>query len=360
MNVTVIFRQLFDPQSSTYTYLLGDSGTGEAVLIDPVLEQFRRDAAVIDELGLKLAATLETHVHADHVTSARLLRARFGSTIVLSKASGAEGADRYLEHGDVVTFGNRSVAMRSTPGHTSGCVSFVMDDESAVFTGDALLIRGCGRTDFQQGSASTLYNSVREQLFSLPDACLVYPGHDYKGLTVSSVGEERENNPRLGARVQVEDFIGYMDNLGLAHPKQIDRAVPANMLCGEIQGADEIAAIPEWAPLNLTVAGVWEVDPAWVAENSSNVQLVDVREADEFDGPLGRIEGAVPIPIGNLLTSSEQLDSTKPVVMVCRSGARSAQATLMLGKQGDWQVANLAGGMFRWRAERLPVLGGEP
>ena len=360
MNVTVIFRQLFDSQSSTYTYLLGDSGTGEAILIDPVLEQFRRDAAVLKELDLKLVATLETHVHADHVTSARLMRSRFGSKIILSKASGATGADRYLEHGDVVTFGNRSVAMRSTPGHTNGCVSFVMDDESAVFTGDALLIRGCGRTDFQQGSAGTLYDSVREQLFSLPETCLVYPGHDYKGLTVSSVGEEREHNPRLGARVLVEDFIGYMDNLGLAHPKQIDRAVPANMLCGEIQDAVEIATIPEWAPLNLTVAGVWEVDPA-------AHRIRQLRERPQVGHlsysrrpTLGRVDGAIPIPISNLIASSDQLDSTKPVVMVCRSGARSAQAALMLGKQGDWHVANLAGGMLRWQEERLPVQIGEP
>src|SRR5512145_2698493 len=194
----MLFRQLFDPQSSTYTYLLADPAFREALLIDPVFEQARRDAALVDELGLKLTWTLETHVHADHVTGAWLLRERFGSRIALSGAAGAEGADRLLAHGDRVDFGKRYVEVRATPGHTSGCVVYVLDDHKAALTGDTLLIRGCGRTDFQQGSAETLYRSVHEQIFSLPDSCLLYPGHDYRGLTVTSVGEEKLFNPRLG------------------------------------------------------------------------------------------------------------------------------------------------------------------
>ena len=149
----LVFRQLFDPQSSTYTYLLGDEPGGEAVLIDPVFEQVRRDAALIDELGLKLVATLETHVHADHVTGAWLLRRRMGSRIMLAATSGAEGADRYLAHADVVAFGGRRLLVRATPGHTNGCLTYVLDDSRMAFTGDCLLIRGSGRTDFQQGDA---------------------------------------------------------------------------------------------------------------------------------------------------------------------------------------------------------------
>ena len=352
----MIFRQLFDPQSSTYTYLLADPGTREAVLIDPVFEQARRDAALIDELGLKLLWTLETHVHADHVTAAWLLRKKLGSRIALSRASGAEGADRLLEAGDRVEFGKRSLEARPTPGHTSGCTSYVLDDRSMVFTGDALLIRGCGRTDFQQGDARTLYRSVREQVFSLPERCLIYPGHDYRGLTVTSVGEEKLYNPRLAESIGEGDFVGYMTHLGLPHPKQMDVAVPANMKCG--QPAQMTTADPDWAPLTYTFAGIWEVQPHWLEEHLRDVQIVDVREPDEFNGPLGHVPGARLIPLGALTARSSELVKTQPTVVVCRSGARSAQATLMLGKAGFERVANLSGGMLRWRAQRFAVEGG--
>ena len=157
----LVFRQLFDPTSSTYTYLVGDSVSGEAVLIDPVFEQVRRDAALIGELGLKLQWTLETHVHADHVTGAWLLKQKLGSGIALAAASGASGADRLLNDGDQVVFGRRALEVRATPGHTNGCVTFVLDDESVAFTGDCIMIRGSGRTDFQQGDPRALYRSVR-------------------------------------------------------------------------------------------------------------------------------------------------------------------------------------------------------
>ena len=183
----MIFRQLFDPQSSTYTYLLADERTRHALLVDPVFEQARRDTALIEELGLKLQWTLETHVHADHVTGAWLLRDRLGSRIGLSAASGADGADRLLRHGDRVEFGKRWLEVRATPGHTNGCVTYVAKDEYLAFTGDALLIRGCGRTDFQQGSARELFRSVHEKIFTLPPATLIYPAHDYKGRTCTSV-----------------------------------------------------------------------------------------------------------------------------------------------------------------------------
>jgi glyoxylase-like metal-dependent hydrolase (beta-lactamase superfamily II)/rhodanese-related sulfurtransferase len=350
----VIFRQLFDQQSSTYTYLLADAR--EALLIDPVFEQVRRDIALIEELGLKLAWTLETHVHADHVTGAWLLRERLGSRIAVSAASKVEGADRYLESNETIAFGRRSVEARATPGHTSSCITYVLDDRSMAFTGDALLIRGCGRTDFQDGDARTLFRSVRHAIFSLPDGCLLYPGHDYRGLTSTSVAEEKLYNPRLAESIGEEDFVGYMTHLGLAHPKLMEVAVPANLKCGRPEKTT--ASNPDWAPLTYTFAGIWEIQPAWLEEHLREVQVVDVREPDEFNGPLGHLPGARLLPLGKLLERVNEIAKPQPVVVVCRSGARSAQATLMLAKAGFDKVANLSGGMLRWRAQRLPVEGG--
>ena len=354
----LVFRQLFDPQSSTYTYLLADRQAGEAVLIDPVFEEAPRDAALVRELGLRLLLTLETHVHADHVTAATVLKHRLGSRIAVGAASGAEGADLYLKDRDRVAFGKRYLQARATPGHTSGCLTYVLDDETMAFTGDCLLIRGCGRTDFQQGDARAMYRSVHAQIFSLPEPCLLYPGHDYRGLTVTSVGEERRFNPRLGGELGEDDFVGYMDNLGLAHPKQIDVAVPANLRCGRRADAPEPAEAPGWAPLALTFAGIWEVQPQWVEEHLREVQVIDVREPDEYDGPLGHIPGAVLVPLGRLAAEADRIGRDKPVVAVCRAGGRSAQATVILGKAGFDRVANLAGGMLRWRAQRHAVEGG--
>ena len=353
----LIFRQLFDPQSSTYSYLLGDSATGDAILIDPVFEQAARDAALIKELGLKLITTLDTHVHADHVTGAWLLKRRLGGKIAVSAASGAEGADMRLADGDRIGFGGRHITALATPGHTDGCMSFVLDNETMAFTGDALLIRGCGRTDFQQGSAHKLYLSIRTRIFTLPDDCLLWPAHDYRGLTVTSVAEEKAHNPRLGGNISEADFSGYMQNLSLPHPRQIDVAVPANMVCG--RPADEMHATddPGWAPLTFTFAGFWEIDPAWVEEHAAELQIVDVRDEDEFTGPLGHIEGARLLPLGSLAKRAGELLKDSPVVTVCRAGARSAQAADILKKAGFGKVANMAGGMLRWRAQNLPAQG---
>ncbi len=354
----MIFRQLFDSQSSTYTYLLADSATRQAVLIDPVFEHARRDAALVEELGLELLFTLESHVHADHVTGASLLRQQLGSKIGLSKHSGAQGGDRYLADGERVDFGARALEARATPGHTNGCMSYILDDQSMVFTGDALLIRGCGRTDFQQGDARALFASVRQQLFSLADDCLVYPGHDYRGLTASSIGEEKLFNPRLGESVGEDDFVGYMNNLGLAHPKLMEVAVPANLQCGRPKGGDTPLVEQDWAPVSYTFAGIWEIQPNTLEEYHNRVQIVDVRNPDEYSGPLGHIAGAKLIPLGELLSSAQSLSKERPIVVVCRSGARSAQATVLLRNAGYLRIANLAGGMLRWRAQRYPVRGG--
>jgi len=244
----IVFRQLFDPQSSTYTYLLGDSASGEALLIDPVFEQVRRDAALAHELGLHLTWTLDTHVHADHVTGAWLMKQRAGSRIALSATSGAAGADRLLNNRDRITFGKRYVEVRFTPGHTNGCVTYVLDDQSMAFTGDCLLVRGSGRTDFQQGDPHAMFASVREHIFSLPATCLLYPAHDYRGITATSVEEERRSHPRLGGDIAVDDFAGYRKNLNLPHPKQIDVAVPANLKCGQAAAQNWLDLDSEWGP----------------------------------------------------------------------------------------------------------------
>ncbi len=354
----MIFRQLFDQQSSTYTYLLADAETGAAVLIDPVFEQAQRDAALVAELGLKLLCTLETHVHADHVTGAWLHKQRLGSRIAISAASGAKNADRLLAHGDRIEFGRHALTVRATPGHTGGCVTYVLNGGVMAFTGDALLIRGCGRTDFQQGSAHVLYRSVHEQVFALPDDCLLYPAHDYRGLTVSSVAEERKFNPRLGGRILEDDFVGYMDNLGLAHPKQMAVVVPANKECGRVESTGAENEEPDWAPLTYTFSGIWEVRPEWLEEHLPQVQVIDVREADEFDGALGHIPGARLVPLDRIAAGEHGFSKERPLVTVCRSGARSAQASVLLRKAGFNRVANLAGGMLRWREQRFAVEGG--
>lgn len=224
----MIFRQLFDPDSSTLTYLLADD-KGSAVIIDPVLEHVDDYLALIKSLGLTLRMVLDTHVHADHITGSQQLRKHTCATTVIAKNCGASGYDRQLEDGEVLEFGDESIRVIATPGHTPGSLSYLWRDR--VFTGDTLMINACGRTDFQNGSASEMYHSITEKLFTLPDETLVYPAHDYKGRRVSSIGEEKVLNTRIAGRSEVE-FVAIMDNLNLATPKRIHEAVPANLLGG--------------------------------------------------------------------------------------------------------------------------------
>ncbi|KAJ8338653.1 hypothetical protein SKAU_G00354390 [Synaphobranchus kaupii] len=226
----IIFRQLFESISSTYTYLLGDEESKEAVIIDPVLETVVRDVKLIEELGLTLKVAVNTHCHADHITGTGLLKKKvYGSKSAISLLSGAT-ADIMLSEGDRINFGKHVLTVRETPGHTDGCVTLVLGDQSMAFTGDTLLIRGCGRTDFQQGCSKRLYQAVHQKIFTLPGHCLIYPAHDYKGQTVSTVEEERKFNPRLTKTL--DEFVHIMANLNLPKPAQIDIAVPANLLCG--------------------------------------------------------------------------------------------------------------------------------
>jgi sulfur dioxygenase len=237
-NTPMKVKQLFDDDSSTYTYLLWDAETKDAVLVDPVDVQVDRDMQEITALQLHLIYGINTHAHADHITGTYNLRQRVPTMkSVISKASGAK-CDVSVEPGDRICFGHRFLTVRSTPGHTDGCVSYVADDESFVLTGDALLIQGCGRTDFQGGSSEKLYQSIWTQIFTLPDDTIVYPAHDYKERLSSTVGVEKETNPRLGKDKTMEQFVEIMNNLNLPQPKHIDRAVPANLRCG-VPEADE-------------------------------------------------------------------------------------------------------------------------
>ncbi|MFW1772537.1 Zn-dependent hydrolase [Acinetobacter genomosp. 33YU] len=228
----MFFKQFFEQESSTYTYMLGCEETREAVLIDPVASDIEIYAKELEKHQFTLIYTLDTHVHADHITAANLLRERFHCKSVLHRNSDVSCGDILITDGCTLKLGKLSIEARYTPGHTNACTSYLV--ENMVFTGDALLIDGCGRTDFQQGNAGTLYDSIHKQLFSLPDDTIVYPGHDYKGRLSSTIGNERLNNSRLGQNRSREDFIKLMNNLNLPYPKQIDKALPANQACGSI------------------------------------------------------------------------------------------------------------------------------
>lgn len=226
----MIFRQLFEPLSSTYTYLLGCEESGQAILIDPVISTMERDLAELHQLGLKLAYTVDTHIHADHITAALHLKEAVGSKIAAPAHDRLSCTDVGIEEGKPFQVGGIVLQPLHTPGHTDGHFAYLFGDR--IFTGDALLIEGCGRTDFQNGDADALYKSVREKLFTLPDDYLVYPAHDYKDRRVSTIAQEKKRNPRLGGERSLEEFREIMANLNLPYPKFIDYAVPGNRQCG--------------------------------------------------------------------------------------------------------------------------------
>jgi len=226
----MIFKQLFEPVSSTYTYLLGCEKTGQALLIDPVLPAWERDLAEINQLGLKLAYTVETHIHADHITSAKKLKAIAGSRIAGPALDQLPCTDVGIVEGTPFAMGSVELTPIHTPGHTDNHFAYLHDGR--LYSGDALLIEACGRTDFQSGDPAALYHSVRGKLFAYDDDTLVYPGHDYEQRRISTIGQEKARNPRLGGDRTLEDFVVLMNNLNLDYPKFIDYAVPGNQGCG--------------------------------------------------------------------------------------------------------------------------------
>lgn len=239
----MLFRQLFDKETSTYTYLIADTETKEAILVDPVLEQVERDYKLLNELELNLKFCLETHIHADHITGTGKLRELTNCQGIVPVNAQAKCADRHIKDGEVLTVGGIEIKAIETWGHTDSHMAYLVNSDleeirfaGRVLTGDVLFIRGCGRTDFQSGDPGTLYDSVTQKLFVLPDETLVYPAHDYRGHTVSTIGEEKRLNPRFVGRDRPE-FIEFMNNLDLPDPKKIMEAVPANQSCGQVATA---------------------------------------------------------------------------------------------------------------------------
>lgn len=345
MKNRLIFQQLFESESSTYTYLLADAETKDAILIDSVLETVDRDLKLIEELGLKLQYVFDTHIHADHVTAAGEIRNRTMGKTVVSQNANVACMDIGIRDGDTIEFGKFQIKALATPGHTDSCMSYVC--EGMVFTGDALLVRGTGRTDLQGGSSEKLYNSITTKLFQLPPETIIYPAHDYNGFTSSSIEMEMKHNPRIGKGKTKEDFVKIMSELKLTYPKKIDLALPANRACGTGSSAQnkpaQISAVPE-----MTVE---ELIP-----KAGRSLIIDVRTEGEYKGELGHIPGSHLITLGDELQHFlEGYSRNEEIVFVCRSGKRSEEAARLGMTLGYQKVFNLMGGMLRWNELCLPV-----
>ncbi|TGJ99547.1 MBL fold metallo-hydrolase [Leptospira semungkisensis] len=341
----ILFYQLFEEQSSTYTYLIADLQTKEAAIIDPVWETAERDLKLIRELGLRLMYILETHIHADHITGASELRKNTMAKTAASALSEVDCADILLEDGQVISLGEKEIKAISTPGHTNACMSFIF--EGMVFTGDSLLIRGTGRTDFQGGSSSKLYESITQKLFSLPDETQVYPAHDYHGLSNTTIALEKKLNPRVGANRSAQDFKKIMDELQLATPKKMHIALPANLGCGKLE------IVKTMNP--QIILGIPTVSNEDVFQKIGRVKIIDVRSFEEFSGELGHIKTAQLVTMGSELTKFlENGDRFEEIVFICRSGKRSSQATEESIRLGYKFTSSMAGGMVNWNEKYLP------
>lgn len=341
----IIFYQLFEVQSSTYTYLIADPETKKAAIIDPVWETVDRDLKLIRELDLHLSYILETHIHADHISGADEIRENTMAETAISSSAGIDCADIQLEDGHKLFLGNKTITAIATPGHTNSCMSFLF--EGMVFTGDSLLIGGTGRTDFQWGSASKLYDSITQKLFSLPEDTLVYPSHDYHGLTSTTIGLEKRFNPRIGGDRSKEDFRKIMTELQLETPKKMHIAVPINLGCGKLE------AVKVMNP--NAISGIPSVSNEDVFEKIGKVRIIDVRYPGEFYGALGHINTAQLITLGDDLTKFlENGDRSEEIVFVCRSGKRSGKATEESIRLGYKFTASMAGGMLNWNERSLP------
>ena len=344
----MIFRQLFDSVSGTYSYLMASRQGGEALIIDPVLEKVDRYLQLVKELNLKLVKAVDTHIHADHITGLGALRDRTHCITVMGENAKVDVVSMRVTEGDKLTIEGLSLDVLYTPGHTDDSYSFLMRDR--VFTGDTLLIRGTGRTDFQNGSARAQYESLFGKLLKLPEETLVFPAHDYKGDTVSTIGEEKRFNPRLQVR-SVDEYVDFMSKLNLPNPKMMDVAVPANMRVGLAQ--DEIARKG------------WALTPSQAAQlvGQRDVALVDLRERSEREKH-GMIPGSLHAPYPDLQENirkggmlHELASSTnKRIVFYCAFGERSAMAVQAAQDAGITSASHIHGGLDAWRKSNGPLV----
>ena len=343
----MIFRQLFDSVSGTYTYLLASRRGGEALIIDPVLEKVDRYIQLVTELDLKLVKAVDTHLHADHITGLGALRDRTHCITVMGEQSKVDVVSMRLAEGDKLTIEGLALDVLYTPGHTDDSYSFLMRDR--VFTGDTLLIRGTGRTDFQNGDPRAQYDSIFNKLLRLPDDTLVYPAHDYKGETVSTISEEKAFNPRLQVK-SLDQYVDLMNNLNLPNPKMMDVAVPANMRVGLAQ--DEIARLG------------WETsaEDAIIAREQPDVLLVDLRERSEREKH-GVIPGSLHAPYPDLIANvrpggmlNELARATgKQILFYCAFGERSAMAVRAAQDAGITSARHIQGGIAAWKRAGGPL-----
>lgn len=344
----MIFRQLFDSVSGTYTYLIASRKGGEALIIDPVLEKVDRYLKLVEELDLKLVKAVDTHLHADHITGLGALRDRTHCVTVMGEQTLADVVSMRVTEGDRVAIEGLSLDVLYTPGHTDDSYSFLMNGR--VFTGDTLLIRGTGRTDFQNGNPLQQYDSIFNKLLKLPDETLVYPAHDYKGDTVSTIGEEKRFNPRLKVR-SADEYADLMNNLKLPNPKMMDVAVPANIHIGLHQ--DEIARMG-WA---LSAA------EALALNGRPDVAIVDLREKGEREKH-GTIPGSLHAPYPDLQENistggmlHELAEATgKRIVFYCAFGERSAMAVQAAQDAGLASACHIEGGIDAWKKANGPVI----
>lgn len=339
---SLIVRQLYDRDTFSYTYLLVDPESREGAIVDGVKERFDRDLTLIQELGVELLYAIETHAHADHITSAGLLRQSTGAKIVYGKSAGIKGIDVEVVDGDELKLGAYVIKALTTPGHTSGCASYYVD--GMVFTGDALLIHGCGRTDFQAGSADVLYDSINQKLFTLPDKTIVYPAHDYNGRPWSTIGEEKRWNPRVGGTQTKQGFIDIMNNLKLDMPKKINEAVPANVSVGV-----------DYNPRRYTHEDFTMADLHDVWRNRSSDDLfVDNRTPEEYAE--GHVPASINIPFGEEANHAAELKKYQHVYIYCRSGRRAQTAYTNLSLTGLNNLVCVSHtGMPNWIAAGYPV-----
>jgi sulfur dioxygenase len=341
-NPELTVKQLFDRESCTYTYLLIDADTRETAIIDGVLETFERDLQIINELGLELLYAIETHAHADHITSAGKMREQTGAKLVYGASSGIEAIDIPLQDGESIALGHYRITAISTPGHTSGCTSYFCDGK--LFSGDTLLIRGCGRTDFQFGDPGMLYDSIVQKLFVLADDTVVYPAHDYNGRTSSTIGEEKTWNPRLAGEQTREGFIELMNNLNLEMPKRINEAVPANLKVGIDFDANRYL---------LRDFDMNDLHDAWL-NLPDNVLVMDNRTPEEF--ARGHVPGSRNIPMGTENSHVVELRQYDRIYLYCRSGRRAQTSATNLHFQGLEQITCIShSGMPDWEKAGYPV-----